>query len=197
MNRRYYLTAIGFGLVPFSGCLGGDEESSETTTRHSLPRVEVNADPIPQDWNVSIEVSVAQQYSVENPAQIRIQFTNEASEVRQFSFGPVVPFGNLYGEHTDKDEEVYLVPQQDTHIGNTYAELVPDSANGMCWRPESNFIVHPIKQNKKLRPDESCTGTYALLAGEEGICLRAGTYKFEREEYTNNRRWGFDVTLNY
>lgn len=140
----------------------------------------------PQVADVTIDVTVTEHFSVDQPARLEVAFTNDAEDARTFAFGSLVPWDTILGEKVDGPEELLLAPGD---------SVVPDEPTADCWQATDGVALPAVMQEETLEPSETVTGEFHVLAAHDsGECHPIGTYRFENENYLDDG-WGFSVDV--
>ncbi|MFC3476852.1 hypothetical protein [Halobacterium litoreum] len=205
MKRRAFVGVLA--TTAFAGCAGvagnSDDEPSpsddttteddETTTpteregdgpESGYDITDVETDDVSLD-GVSIEVSVAEQATTDRPASLRVAFTNEGDEPREFQFGSLVPWDALWGD-ADTGGELFLAPDDG---------VVPEESPDGCWQATDGVALASVVRSAELDAGETVSRTFAVLAPHEGdACVETGTYRFEGG-IRAAPDWGFDVEV--
>lgn len=168
----------------------------------AYPTVSVAGDPVPSDRGVRIEVEVIEQFTASSPAELRIEFGNEAPDEREFDFDTVAPFGPLVG-HSDAGGRIHAIPNDDSAGAGPYAAVVPRSPIDGCWKLADPYPTGFFGRLWPAAPGATTAMTYAVLDDPEADdCLPAGEYRFEGEwgergpdDQSVARSWGFTAEL--
>lgn len=186
MRRRAFLTAVTATAV--AGCTGvsGDDtpDDRQTTDQSSdyfgyhLDDVETADPPVDE---VSIDVSIVENFTQDHPATLRVAFTNEADEERTFQFGSLVPWDSIRGQREDAPGVLLLDPN---------AGVAPDEPSGDCWRATDNVALPAVMRSKTLSAGETVSREFAVLAAHDSeTCHEQGTYRFEDQGYLKEGFW--------
>ncbi|WP_232685868.1 hypothetical protein [Halobacterium zhouii] len=161
-------------------------ETTEPTTEdeffsYHIDDVQTDDAPVA---DVTIDVTVEQQFALEHPAVLRVAFTNDADEAREFQFGSLVPWDELWGTHEDDTSELLLAPG---------TSVVPDEPEDDCWRATDGVALPMVMKSETLDPGETRIHDFRVLATHDSEnCFQSGTYRFEDEGYLGEG-WGFSV----
>jgi hypothetical protein len=199
MRRRAFLGAVA--ATAFAGCTGvtGDDQPAtelgsqttdqETTDRfgsvfgYQLDDVET-ANPPAED--VSVDVSIVENFTHDHPATLRVAFTNEADRERTFQFGSLVPWDALWGSREEAAGELLLDPN---------AGVAPDEPSDDCWRATDNVALPAVMHSKTIGAGETVSREFAVLGAHDSeTCHEQGTYRFEDEKYLDDGFW-FEVSV--
>ncbi|WP_336038042.1 hypothetical protein [Halobacterium yunchengense] len=209
MDRRALLaTAAATATALVAGCTGrgaGDDPNDDGTTTGGEPtsdeptdattdggggrfpytaRVADAGDPPTED--VTVDAAVTEDFSREAPARLRVSFTNDADEAREFTFGSLVPWDTILGEQRDGDASLLLAPSDD---------VVPDGPTDDCWQATDGVALPAVMRSETLDAGETASATFSLLAAHDsGDCHPPGTYRFADENYVDGG-WWFDVEV--
>lgn len=198
MKRRAFLGAVAAtavaGCTGVTGDDGTDSTSGDGTTRtttdrfgnyfgYNLDDVET-ADPPADD--LSVDVSIVENFTPDHPATLRVAFTNEADEERTFQFGSLVPWDALWGSREEGPGELLLDPN---------AGVAPDEPGDDCWRATDNVALPAVMRSKTLESGETVSREFSVLATHDSeTCHEQGTYRFEDEGYLQHGFW-FEVSV--
>lgn len=198
MKRRAFLA--GLGATAFAGCTGrvansGQVETTSTTTQSTT------TEPNPGDFgymlddvrtadppaeNVTIDVTITQQFSENHPAKLRVAFTNEADGERTFQFGSLVPWDSIWGQRQEGDGELLLDPD---------AGVAPEEPSDNCWRATDGVALPAVMRSKTLAAGETVAREFTVLAAHDSeTCHEQGTYRFEDQGYLKERFW-FEIGI--
>ncbi|AHG05320.1 hypothetical protein HALDL1_11830 [Halobacterium sp. DL1] len=194
MERRTLLGTLA--ATAFAGCTGyatapvGKDTTTEdetTTDGGWFPyQIEdVRTDDPPAD-DVTIEVTVERHFTVDHPAMLRVAFTNEADEAREFAFGSLVPWDGLLGQHEDGTSSLLLSPGD---------SVVPDEPDENCWQATDGIALPAVMRTETLDPGGTVAADFNVLAAHDSHdCIQTGSYRFEDGNYLDEG-WGFDVQI--
>lgn len=168
----------------------------------TFPVISVTGDPVPPDRQVSITVKVVEQFSSSSPADLRIEFTNEAQTRREFDFGSVSPFEAIVG-YSDAVHRIHAIPNDDKAGAGPYPAVVPKSPIDGCWKLPDTYHTDTFGLLWPADSGATTRMTYAVLDDlDSEDCLPAGEYRFEDgwgERFPDNEfvnySWGFTVEL--
>lgn len=148
----------------------------------TYPTVAVTGDQVPDDWHVNLTVEVVEQFTDHSPARLRIEFTNEASNTREFLFDTNAPFDALVGR-TDDGEKVHAVPNNDdSPDANPYSSVIPRSPDDGCWKLTSSYGSEGFGLRWPAESGATTVMSYSVLGDPEATeCLPPGKYRFEDE----------------
>jgi hypothetical protein len=201
MRRRAFLAAVGATAV--AGCTGvtGSEEPNDpqttdpettdpTTTDDSSDYFSYRLDDVetaaPPAEDVSVDVSIVENFTQDHPATLRVAFTNEADEERTFEFGSLVPWDTIRGQRDEGPGILLLDPN---------AGVAPDEPTDNCWRATDKVALPAVMRSKTLAAGETVSREFAVLAAHDSeTCHEQGTYRFEDENYLDEGFW-FEVTV--
>ncbi|WP_232702300.1 hypothetical protein [Halobacterium wangiae] len=208
MKRRALLGTLA--ATAFAGCTGyatapvgddstttedrtttGDRTTTEdrTTTdggetfAYQIDGVETDDPPVE---DVTIDVTVERNFTTAHPAVLRVAFTNDAGEEREFAFGSLVPWDGLWGQHEDGTSSLLLAPGD---------SVVPDEPEENCWQATDGIALPAVMRTETLEPGETVAAEFNVLAAHDSdACIQIGNYRFEDASYLNEG-WGFDVQI--
>jgi hypothetical protein len=196
MRRRAFLAAVTATAV--AGCTGvtGSEtpEDPQTTDQETTDRFGnyfgYNLDDVetaePPADDVSVDVSIVENFTQDHPATLRLAFTNDADEERTFEFGSLVPWDTIRGQREDGPGVLLLDPN---------AGVAPDEPSDNCWRATDNVALPAVMRSKTLGAGETVSREFAVLAAHDSeTCHEQGTYRFDDENYLDDGFW-FEVSV--
>lgn len=168
----------------------------------TYPIVSAAGDPVPSDRQVSITVEVVKQFSSSSPAELRIEFTNDAQSKREFDFGSVAPFEAMVGD-SDSGHQIHAIPNDDEAGAGPYPAVVPQSPIEGCWKLADTYDTETFGLLWPADSEATTTMTYALLDYlDTENCLLEGEYRFDGEwgeRFPDDEwvaySWGFTVEL--
>lgn len=189
-----------------SNCQPVSESTVSTTVADDFRHLSVVGDQPPATHRVDIGVTVRQQFTAESPAELSVQFTNEASSSRTFQFAPVAPFTPANVRHTEREARLQLVPQLsngfsvvDTDDDGEF-DPVPTTPTDSCWSATDEIYFADSFSAVELDSCESVSQTYSVVGhpANDG-CFSSGTYRTESTWYIDTvedgKTWGFTVTI--
>lgn len=168
----------------------------------AYPTVSVTGDPVPSDWEVHIGVEVSEPFTESSPAELRIEFGNEAPTEREFDFDTVAPFGPVVGR-SDAGGRLHAIPNDDGAGAGPYPAVVPRSPIDGCWKLADPYPTGYFGLLWPAGPGATMAMTYAVLDDPEADdCLPVGEYRFEDEwgerlpnDEIVEHSWGFTAEL--
>lgn len=192
VRRRPLLQALPMTLV--AGCAGtttqfsdppSDTVPSETTATTVEPR-EIRLKRVVTDGlgDLRIDAEMLSEMTAKSPATIKISATNAGDEAREFGFGPIPPFSDLWPENEATDSSLRLVPTSKTQYVDEGGceDIVPEEADG-CWRADCKMLVNPVEQHRTLAPDDAISANYAIVERPDSdTCFPKGIYE-AKDEY--------------
>lgn len=166
------------------------------------PLVSVTGTTVPSDRQVSITVEVVKQFSSSSPAELRIEFTNEAHSKREFDFSSVAPFEAMVG-YSDAGHRIHAIPNDDEAGAGPYPAVIPQSPIEGCWKLADTYDTETFGLLWPADSGATTRMTYSLLDDlDTEDCLPGGEFRFEGEwgeRFTDdesvNYSWGFTVAL--
>lgn len=182
MNRRRILALAG-GAVTLAGCsaAGPNLPTDAPTTTPDEARV---------SDRLSFEGDLTEPFTADGPTTIELRCTSgwEVEVTATDTLGPVVPFAGRFGQHTSRDAQVLLHPddvqdywfQVDTNRLVPASEVLPETAADGCWRIPTEYdgiAVPPGRTSREIAAHGSVTHRYTLYHLHECI---AGTYRFSQ-----------------
>lgn len=187
------------GSLALAGCINmPSDQGSETS-----PKIRLESDPVPGEWNVEIDVTISNQFSSEDPARLRISLTNTAGHGREYWLGRLTPFMNIVGEHRSNDARILLYPVHphpgvDTYHGEEAPAAIPSRPVDGCWRAKDYISIDLGPQKVTLSPQEEIGETYAVLDHPDNSnCLAEGEYRFDDSTITPTAdEWGFTLSIS-
>lgn len=186
VRRRTVLQAVPIALL--GGCAESSEQSTGTTSDTPVATLrtrEVGLKRVVNDEleELRIDAEVNSEMTAESPVNIEISAINVSDQERQFEFGPIPPFSNIWPENDATGTVLRLIPASGTMYldEGDCKNLVPDEP-GNCWRANCKALVNPAKEVRTLVPDEAISTNYAILeAPNSDTCFPAGTYEATQE----------------
>lgn len=174
-----------------------DDDSGDSGTEedvNSFPHLSLEDIADPNGGEVNFTVEVLHQFGDEGPAELDITLTNDSSSDRTFEFGGFQPFDRPWGEHTESNATIVVVPGEDTPTPPTEDHIPNEPTNESCWQAIRPVVVEEELVSIDTAPGESIGGTHLVLADHESEeCLERGTYQFSATVGMN----GDDVTLSF
>lgn len=198
MNRRRLLAVLGTGA--FGGCLDRriTDFVADRTTRagpsngEPLARASIEStdDPSENDVSPSVEV-VEPSITTDHTARLRVTLTNDGDDPVEVESGRRKVFGAFYSEG---DAPKLLLASFDWSL---------ESVGETCWRPEGRVEPSDVVASYRLAAGErvSLDAEVWDAPSNEGMCLQAGTYRFEHEYHlgpdgsSSEFTWGFDLSV--
>lgn len=161
------------------------DETDTTDEFFSYGISDVRTDDQPKS-DVTVDVTVEQNFSMDRPAVLRVSFTNDADEAREFQFGSLVPWDAIWGDHEDQTSSLLLAPG---------TGVVPDEPEDDCWRATDNVALPMVVKSETVGPGETRSHDFRVLVQHDSdACLQIGTYRFQDEGYLGDG-WGFSVDV--
>lgn len=163
-SRRSFLALTG--IAALGGCAGVSPPTKP-------PRVTVESVTV-ESSALDFSVAVAEQFTTESPARLRIDAENTTGEMREFGFPPSGPYP-VDSARSERGGNDLLLADPDLLDRFESSDL---HAGGPCWSHPGTQIRWLPLTTISMRPGESVVSTYPLLAPHDG-CLSDGTYTFE------------------
>lgn len=218
MRRRQVLAALGTSIVPFTGCLStaSPGDASETTPTSESPPTDFPTVSVRSDYeqpsDATVIVDVIRQFSPNQPAKIKISYTNTAASRRTVDFQASPPFSEYMSAAPDSPR-LAIIPDDHSHIApgevinnqSTQTEsptesrqLIPDTPIEGCWIVPTAFAVYGVAHPKTLSSGETVAEEYTVLGYQTNTsCLPSGEYGFEQDRYFGeDNPWGFTIELS-
>lgn len=182
MRRRQVLAALGTSIVPFTGCLStaSPGDASETTPTSESPHTDFPTVSVRSDYeqpsDATVIVDVIRQFSPNQPAKIKISYTNTAASRRTVDFQASPPFSEYMSAAPDSPR-LAIIPDDHSHIApgevinnqSTQTEsptesrqLIPDTPIEGCWIVPTAFAVYGVAHPKPLSSGETVAEEYTV-----------------------------------
>lgn len=150
----------------------GDGESVDSSAAqntgedpYSGPRFEVEpfAENEPSaDDPLTLRVDVDHRES--EPSQLDIAVTNESGEKHTVAFGGFVPWPDLFGQHVERDDQLVLVPGDDTPSSPSGKYVVDEERRaGRYFAPLEPVDSPDAETSVELAPGDSVGGSHDVL----------------------------------
>jgi hypothetical protein len=203
MKRRGLLGAAASACsVLAAGCVGasGNEATTEstttrtpsttstattqsTTTQSTTTQSITYAPPTAEDF--AFAARVLEESPEKSPPKVGVELTNVADHGVRVSGGATLPFTNFWST----DGALALVPDDRTNVFPVNGDTLIPASRGECWTLGANVAVESIGISAGLKPAESVSANFSVLASPGDSCPGAGPYRFENDVS--------DITLSF
>lgn len=165
-------------------------------TEADFPKIHVMANILASSL-LSPTAEVVRQFSSERPALLRLGVTNEDTTRRTFQCGVPEPFGDVQNDASD-EYRMCLIPEDEEGVlhDSEDSPIVPSEPDDGCWRVRPNWGDSQILSGFRLRPGESFTNEYVVLAAPDSEeCLPPQDYHFETTLQTGDEEMHWKLTI--